>query len=226
MFSQVCVSVRGGGGTYHHPIILPLPLFPCPFWGGVPPSPSHNSSTGHKSLGDTPSRIWMRAPLPPSGTDGGNPLGSGWGYPPIRDWMALEQVMARAVRLLRFPAGLSCFCLFRKEFFGGSTQTVITGAGVLLWRFCRKSLTLSCSIIVNFGQRTSNLWVEDSYAVPKTCARNCVEIPRFIVNLNLMRRAKLKCFQYRKRKTGNCFGVAILSFYCKLTRCKFCTPNR
>ena len=70
--------------------------------GGGTPSPSHNTSTGPMSLWGTPSRGYTLS-------------GTGWGNPLIWDWMALEQVMPRAVCLLHFPAGgLSCWRLILK----------------------------------------------------------------------------------------------------------------
>ena len=108
---------------YHHPIVLPFPLVPCPFQGGTP-SPSHNSSTGLRSLqgyshpvlmGGMPIQSWWGR-YSPSGLDGSTlspstPIGAGWGYPPVRDWMGVPPMwdwialLPRTVRLLRFPAG-------------------------------------------------------------------------------------------------------------------------
>ena len=75
-------------------------------WGDIPSS----------SPGGTPPRTGLGTPHQnlDRGTqwdlDGGNtPLGTGWGYLPIRDWMALGQVTPQAVNLLQFPArGFSC----------------------------------------------------------------------------------------------------------------------
>ena len=115
--SPVCPHCRGweGGGLPHlHPIIL----LPCcmPFLGGGvgTPSPSHNTSTGPMPfLGGTPVPGRGRVPQSCSGvpTMGYPSVRSGWGTP----WLGQPplpppgQVMQRAVRLLRFPAGrLSC----------------------------------------------------------------------------------------------------------------------
>ena len=100
------VSLLTGGVPHHYPIILPL--VPCPFWGGTP-SPSHNSSTGsrslpggypiHSQMGGTPSSSQHVGSTPssprqgPPGQDlvgGGTPPPSGLdGLPPCQDWMGV-----------------------------------------------------------------------------------------------------------------------------------------
>ena len=97
MFSQgsVCLSTPGEGGTHLHPIILLL--VPRPFWGYPSPRWGYPSPRqgGYPSLGQgTP---------PQSGQDGVPLSQVRMGYP--LGQVMLGQVMLRAVRLFRFPAG-------------------------------------------------------------------------------------------------------------------------
>ena len=121
MFSQVCVCSGGVhlhhpmGVPHHHPIILPLPLVPCPFWEVahfhpmivplVPgPFPGGHPSDGSQipSCGGTPG--WT-TPWP--GQDRVPPQPGLDGVPPRPPHPGL--VMPWVVRLLRFlTRGLSC----------------------------------------------------------------------------------------------------------------------
>ena len=118
----------GGGGGGLPPVRFPVPspdsgprsflgvpqsLVPCPFWGGgtpvsVPmsypgggvPQSCHRACWGSTSrTGVPPSQDWGINP-PPSGMTGIPPARTG--VPPPSN---LGQVMPRAVRLVRFPAG-------------------------------------------------------------------------------------------------------------------------
>ena len=90
---QRCESVHarlGGGGGLHHLHFIILPLVQCPFEGeGVIHSPSHNTSTGHKSFpGGTPvtgPRSHPRGCTPVMGGGGGFPWPGQDGYASRQD---------------------------------------------------------------------------------------------------------------------------------------------
>ena len=101
--ASVCLSVSPQmGGT---PILpnggtpsFPTWEYPIQDWMGVPPSGLD---------GGSPCQAWMGIPPTPLGLDGGTLHQNldGVTPPPPLEWMALGQVMPRAVRLLRFPTG-------------------------------------------------------------------------------------------------------------------------
>ena len=90
---------------------------PCQDWGTPPPPARSGQGTPQPGLGYTPCQGTLQSgqnsvPPPPSQVRTGVPplARSGWDIPPSPGHVTLEQVMPRAVRLLRFPAGgLSCF---------------------------------------------------------------------------------------------------------------------
>ena len=87
------------GGGYHHPSRSGWGTLSSLIGGGYP----------IQNLMGVPSSSRLDGDTPP-------PIRTGWEPPPPQEWMAFGQVMLRAVRHLRFPAGgLSCVFILLLE---------------------------------------------------------------------------------------------------------------
>ena len=134
VFTGVCPHPGGGGGGGEVPHLRPiiLPLVPCPFWG-VPPSPSHNTSTGPMSF---PGGYLNDSSKVPS--QGGTPVPER-GFPPASDGVPPSQGRGTPLRIGQqreylkcggqnascvYAGRLSCYCYFRKLILKDSWQSL------------------------------------------------------------------------------------------------------